>query len=75
MQREVVGPARDCQRVELERPEASKDFQDRVGSSVERTCRCEQLTRDEKAARGLGSDLQDDCLARISALCARFFAW
>jgi RecB family exonuclease len=30
------------------------------------------LTRHEEAARGLGSDLQDDWLARISALCARF---
>jgi hypothetical protein len=60
MQHEVVVPARDRQRVELDRPEAAEDFQNCVGSSVERACRREQLTRDEKAARGLGGDLQDE---------------
>ena len=74
MQYEVVDSPRDRERVELNGPEVAKDFQNSVASSFERTCRCEQLAREEKAARGLRSDLQDDCFARSSALCARFFA-
>jgi hypothetical protein len=56
VQDEVMVPARNRQRVELDRPEPAKDFQDCVGSSVERACRREHLTRDEKAPRGVRAD-------------------
>jgi hypothetical protein len=75
VQHEIVVAARDGQRVELDRPEAAKDFQNRIGASLERARRCEQLARDEKAPRGVCGDFQDDCFARISALWVRFFAW
>jgi hypothetical protein len=82
VQYEVVVPAGDRKWIELDRSEAAEDLQHRVGSSVEGTCRCEQLAGDEETPGGVGGDFQgrqtrrqEDCFARIAGLCARFFAW
>jgi hypothetical protein len=60
VQHEVVVPARDGQRIELDRPEAAKDFENRVGSSVERTCRREQVACDQEAPSGFRGDSQSN---------------
>ncbi len=57
MQHEVVGPTGDRERVELDRAEPAEDLEHRVGASLERTRRREEVPGDEKAPRGLGSDL------------------
>jgi hypothetical protein len=55
VQHEVVVPARNGQRVELDRPEAAEDLQNGVGPSFERACRREQLACDEEAPGGVGT--------------------
>jgi len=56
VQHEVVAPAGDCDRVELDRPELSQDLQHGVGASLDRPCRREEVPRDEKATRRLSRD-------------------
>jgi hypothetical protein len=57
LQHEVVAPAGDRDRVELDRPELPKDLEHPVETSRERPRRREEVPRDEKATRRLGSDL------------------
>jgi hypothetical protein len=57
VQHEVVVPAGDGKRVELERPEPANDLEHCVRAALEGACGCEELARDEEAPRGLGGDL------------------
>jgi hypothetical protein len=57
MEHEVVAPAGDRDRVELDRPELPEDLEHPVEASRERPRRREEVPRDEKAARRLSSDL------------------
>ena len=57
VQHEIVIPAGDRDRVELDRPELPEDREDRVRAALERARRREELPGDEKAARVLFADL------------------
>jgi hypothetical protein len=57
VQHDVVVPAGDRDRVELDRPELAKDLQHSFGTSRERPRRREEVPRDQKATRRLSSDL------------------
>ena len=57
VQHEVVVPAGDRDRVELDRPELPEDLEHAVGASRERPRGREEVPRDEKAPRVLSSDL------------------
>ncbi len=57
MQHEVVAPARDRERIELDRAEPAEHLEHRLRPALERACRCEQLALDEEPTRGLGRDL------------------
>jgi hypothetical protein len=57
VQHEVVVPAGDRDRVELDRPELAQDLPHGFGASRERPRRREEVPRDEKATRRLSSDL------------------
>ncbi len=52
-----MAPARDGDRVVLDRAEAAEELEHRVQPSFERARGREQLARHEEAARGLGGDL------------------
>ena len=56
VQHEVVAPAGNRERIELERAQAAEDPEHGVLSSLERTRRRERVTRHEEAACGLGGD-------------------
>jgi len=56
VQHEVVVPAGDRDRVELDRPELPEDLEHPVEASRERPRGREEVPRDEKATRRLGSD-------------------
>ena len=57
VQHEVVAPAGNRERVELDRAELAEDLEHGVGASLERPRRREAVPRDEKTAGGLGGDL------------------
>jgi hypothetical protein len=57
VQHEVVVPAGDRDRVELDRPELPEDLEHPVEASRERPGRREEVTRDEKPTCRLRSDL------------------
>ena len=57
VQHEVVAPAGDRDRVELDRPELPEDLEHPVEASRDRPRRREEVPRDEKATRRLSSDL------------------
>jgi len=52
-----VAPAGDRDRVELDRPERPEDLEHPVEASRKRPRRREEVPRDEKSTRRLGSDL------------------
>ena len=56
VQHEVVAPAGDRDRVELDRAEPAEDLEHGVEASLERSRRREEVPGDEKTARGLGGD-------------------
>jgi hypothetical protein len=56
VQHEVVVPAGDGKRVELDRPETAEDFQDRVGPTLQRASRSKELACDEETPGGVGGD-------------------
>ena len=60
VQHEVVGPAGNRERVELDRPELAEDLEHGVEASLERSRRREEVPGDEKTARGLGGDLHTE---------------
>jgi hypothetical protein len=62
VQHEVVVPAGDRDRVELDRPERAKDLHHGFGTSRERPRGREEVPRQEKATRRLGTylHLHDD---------------
>jgi hypothetical protein len=66
VQHEVVVPAGDRDRIELDRPELAQDLQHRFGASCERPGRREEVPRDEKATRRLGTDLHLEDISRAS---------
>ena len=67
VQHEVVAPAGDRDRVELDRPELPEDLEHPVEASRERPRRREEVPRDEKATRRLSSDLHpQDTSSRAS---------
>jgi hypothetical protein len=57
MQHEVVAPAGDRERIELDRPELAEDFEHGAGASLERSRRRKEVPGDEEATRGFGTDL------------------
>jgi len=57
VQGEVVAPAGDRERVELERAEPADDLHHRIRAAHERARGREEVPGDEKAACGLGGDL------------------
>jgi hypothetical protein len=57
VEHEVVVSAGDRDRVELDRSEPPKDLDNPVEASRDGSRRCEEMPRDEKATRRLGSDL------------------
>jgi hypothetical protein len=65
VQHEVVVPAGDRDRVELDRPEPPEDLEHAV-EARERPRRRKEVPRDEKATRRLGRDLhqEDNCGSR-----------
>src|SRR6266542_6546405 len=66
VQHEVVVPAGDRDRVELDRPELPEDLEHPVEASRERPRGREEVPRDEKATRHLSSDhLEDTSCARV----------
>src|SRR5436853_7211792 len=60
VQHEVMVPARDRDRVELDRPEPPEHLEHPVEATHERPSRREEVSRDEKATRRLRSDLHLD---------------
>ena len=66
VQHEVVVPAGDRDRVELDRPELPEDLEHPVEASRERPRRREEVPRDEKATRRLSSDLHPQDTSRVS---------
>jgi hypothetical protein len=60
VQHEVVVPAGDRDRVELDRPALAKDRQHGFGAFLQRPRGREKVPRDEKATRRLSSDLHLD---------------
>jgi hypothetical protein len=56
VQHEVVAPAGNRDRVELDRPEATEDLENPVGAAVERPRWREKVAGNEKTACGLGGD-------------------
>src|SRR5439155_1173889 len=67
VEHEVVVPARDRQRVELDRAEPAEDLEHGVGASHDRARGREQVARNEEAPCGVGSDFhgqQGYCPAR-----------
>lgn len=65
VQHEVVIPAGDRDRVELDRPELAQDLQHGLGASHERPRRREEVPRDEKATRRLSSNLHPQDTSRV----------
>lgn len=57
MQYEVVAPAGDRERVELDRAEPAEHVEHGAGAALEQPRRREEVARDEEAAGGLGGDL------------------
>ncbi|HSO02563.1 MAG TPA: hypothetical protein VLS46_08550, partial [Gaiellaceae bacterium] len=57
MQHEVVSPAGNGERVELDRAQAAKDVEHRIRPSLERARGRERVARHEEAACGLGTDV------------------
>ena len=66
VQHEVVVPAGDRDRVELDRPELAQNLQHGVGASRERPRGREEVPRDEKPTRRLSSDLHRQDTSRVS---------
>src|SRR5439155_9918298 len=56
VQHEVVVPAGNRERVELDRAELAEDLEHGAGASLERPRRREEVPGDEKTARGLSGD-------------------
>ena len=65
VQHEVVVPAGDRDRVELDRPELPEDLEHAVEASRERPCRREEVPRNEKATRRLSGDLHPQDTSRV----------
>ena len=69
MQHEVVVPARDRQRVELDRAEPAEHFPNGVEPSFDRARRSEQVARNEEAPGGVRGDMhQHDAIAYVPLL-------
>jgi hypothetical protein len=68
VQHEVVVPAGDRDRVELDRPELPDDLEHPVEASRERPRGREKVPRDDKATRRLSSDLHLEDASRESPL-------
>jgi hypothetical protein len=71
VQHEVVVPAGDRDWVELDRPELPDDLEHRFGASRERPRRREEVPRDEKATRRVGSDLHLEDTSSTSVVSGR----
>jgi hypothetical protein len=66
VQYEVVVPAGDRDRVELDRSELPEDLEHPVEASRERPRRREEVPRNEKATRRLSGDLHPQDTSRVS---------
>jgi hypothetical protein len=58
VEHEVVVPAGDGERVELDQTEPAEDLEHRIGASFERARGGEEVACDQEASRGLGACLQ-----------------
>jgi hypothetical protein len=56
VQHQVVAPAGDRERIELDRPELAEDLEHGVGAFLQRSRRRKEVPGDEEAARGLSGD-------------------
>jgi hypothetical protein len=66
VQHEVVGPAGDRERIELDRPQPTEDLEYRFQPALERARRREPVARHEETTCGLCTDLHtEDAIARV----------
>ena len=77
VQHEIVGPAGNRERVELDGAETAEDLEHRVRSSLERPRRSERVARDEKTTCGFSSDphAEDAIRRRVASLRENLDRW